>query len=105
MEYSLDILRYNPDTTSSSTIINVASVIYYFTNDLWVRMFAQNNTSLDRFYFYGLFGWRFKPPFGALYLIYTTDEWIQVLPGAEDNKRHTRIFFFKLTYPILIGKG
>lgn len=105
LEYSLDILKYNPDTTNSSTIINVISVTYNFTNDLWVKMFTQNNTSMDRFYFYGLFGWRFKPPFGALYLIYTTDEWISVYPEPDDPKLHTRIFFIKLTYPILIGKG
>ncbi len=105
LEYSLDILRYNPDTTNSSTIINIISATYYFTSDLWVRMFAQNNTSIDRIYFYGLFGWRFKPPFGALYLIYTTDEWTPVLPGPDNNKLNTRIFFVKLTYPILIGKG
>jgi hypothetical protein len=105
LEYSLDILRYNPDTTNSSTIINIISATYYFTSDLWVRMFAQNNTSIDRIYFYGLFGWRFKPPFGALYLIYTTDEWTPVLPGPDNNKLNTRIFFVKLTYPILLGKG
>jgi len=105
LEYSLDILKYNPDTTNSSTIINIISATYNFTNDLWIRMFAQNNTSLDRIYFYGLFGWRFKPPFGALYLIYTTDEWVSMSPGPDDTKEHTRIFFIKLTYPILIGKG
>lgn len=105
LEYSLDILKYNPDTTNSSTMINVISAAYNFTNDLWIRIFAQNNTSMERFYFYGLFGWRFRPPFGALYLIYTTDQWIQVLPSPDDDKLHTRVFFIKLTYPILIGKG
>ncbi len=104
LEYSLDILKYNPDTTNSSTMINVISAAYNFTNDLWIRIFAQNNTSMDRFYFYGLFGWRFKPPFGALYLIYTTDGWLPVLPGPDETKLHTRIFFIKLTYPVLIGK-
>ena len=101
LEYNLDILRYKPDTTYSSTVINVLSASYNFTNDLWIRVFAQNNSSISRIYFYGLFGWRFKPPFGALYLIYTTDGWQPVPMQPDEPKLHSRVFFLKLTYPIL----
>ncbi len=102
LEYSINILNYNPDTTYSSTVINVLSASYNFTNDLWIRIFAQNNTSNDRIYLYSMAGWRFKPPFGALYLIYTSDDMIR-MPSEE--KIQSKIFFIKLTYPILIGKN
>jgi hypothetical protein len=47
----------------------VLTLNYNFTNDLWIRLFAQNSTGDKRIYVYGLFGWRFKPPFGAVTLI------------------------------------
>ena len=46
-----------------------------------------------------MFGWRFKPPFGAIYLIYTRDQ-MQMLPG--ENQQQADIIFLKLTYPIRI---
>jgi len=102
LEYSLNILNYNPDTTYSSTVINVLSATYYFTNDLWIRLFAQNNTADERIYLYSMAGWRFKPPFGALYLIYTSDDMVRM--PTEENV-NSKIFFIKFTYPILIGKN
>jgi len=102
LEYSLNILNYSPDTTYSSTVINVLSATYNFTNDLWIRIFAQNNTSDDRAYLYSMAGWRFKPPFGALYLIYTSDDMIEM---PTEERVQSKIFFIKLTYPILIGKN
>jgi hypothetical protein len=100
LEYSLDILNFRPDPDENSTVINIVSANYNFTRDIWVRVFAQNNSSSESIYFYGLFGWRFSPPFGALYLIYTSDD--RMVPG-EPDKYQSRTFFIKLTYPILIG--
>ncbi len=97
LEFSSNYLKFNPDTTNSSTFINVITAQYYFTKDLWIKVFAQNNTNIDRIYVYGLFGWRFKPPFGAVYLIYTRDQ-MQILP--DENKQQADIFFLKVTYPI-----
>ena len=102
LEYSLNVLNYTPDTTYSSTVINVLSATYHFTNDLWIRIFTQNNTSDERIYLYSMAGWRFKPPFGALYLIYTSDDMIQM---PTEEKMNSKIFFIKFTYPILIGKN
>jgi len=99
VEYDFQRIWYEPDTTNSSTFINVLSVYYNFTKDLWIKVFAQNNSTIDRIYVYGLFGWRFKPPFGAVYLIYTRDE-LNVIPdnyGAQED-----VFYLKLTYPIVI---
>jgi hypothetical protein len=99
MVLSSNYVNFSPDTTNSTTLINVISAQYYFTKDLWVKVFAQNSTNIERIYVYGLFGWRFKPPFGAIYLIYTRDQ-MQILPN--ENKELADIFFLKLTYPIRI---
>jgi len=99
MELSSNYVNFTPDTSNSTTLINVISAQYYFTKDLWVKVFAQNSTNIDRIYVYGLFGWRFKPPFGAVYLIYTRDQ-MQILPS--ENQEMADIFFLKFTYPIRI---
>jgi len=99
LEYRLDIIRFDPDPGDNSTVLNILSANYNFTPDLWLRVFAQNNTATERIYFYGLFGWRFKPPFGAVYLIYTTDNEL-MLP--EEYQLQSQILFLKLTYPILV---
>jgi len=98
LEYSFNLLKYNPDTTNASTFINVLSASYNFTKDLWIQVFAQNNTSLKRIYIYGKFGWRFRPPFGAVYLVYTRDE--MLLP-TDISKTQEDILYLKVTYPIV----
>jgi hypothetical protein len=99
LEYNGTWLHFEPDTTNASTFINIASIQYNLTPDLWIKVFAQNNTSTERWYVYGLFGWRFKPPFGAIYLIYTRDEYL--IP-AEPERYTGNIAFIKLTYPITV---
>ncbi len=44
LTYSFNKLDYYPDPSSESTIINILSLDYNFTNNLWIRVFAQNNT-------------------------------------------------------------
>ncbi len=99
VEYSFQRIWYEPDTANYSTLINVLSVYYNFTKDLWVKVFAQNNSAYDHIYVYGLFGWRFRPPFGAVYLIYTRDE-LSTFP--ENEFYQGDIFYLKFTYPIVI---
>lgn len=100
LEYSFNLLKYYPDTTNASTFINILSASYNFTKDLWIQVFAQNNTAYSRIYLYGKFGWRFKPPFGAVYLIYTRDE--MLLP-TDINKKQEDILYLKVTYPIVFN--
>ena len=98
-DYTTSVIRFKPDTDSSSTYINVATLNYNFTKDIWIKVFAQNSTATDKVYIYGLLGWRFKPPFGALYLIYSHDQFVlDPSPYVSDN------FFLKLTLPITIIK-
>jgi hypothetical protein len=99
LEYSSSYLRFIPDPDTSSTFINVITVNYNFTNDVWIKLFAQNSTDNERIYLYGLFGWRFKPPFGALYLIYCHDRYqFPESPFTSDS------FFLKITLPITVLK-
>ena len=97
--YSADYVKFNPDTTNSSTLINVANISYNFTPNLWVEVFAQTRSSTERVYFYGKAGWRFKPPFGAIYLIYSHDQEL-----FYDERLNADIIFLKLTLPISIIK-
>ncbi|MFC2123536.1 DUF5916 domain-containing protein [Bacteroidota bacterium] len=100
LTYELNVLQYDPDLTESSTLINVLGADYFFTKDLWIRIFTQNNSSIDKYYFYGLFGWRFKPPFGALYFIMSSDQYVHFDPEFEEI--YSNIAFLKLTYPLII---
>ena len=100
VSYELNVLKYDPDPNENSTVINVLGIDYFFNKDLWVRVFTQNNSQNNKFYFYGLFGWRFKPPFGAAYLIYSSDQYDEYLPDREQIQ--SQVFFLKLTYPIQV---
>ena len=99
VSYMGNILKFNPDDDNNSTFINVFTANYNFTKDLWIKLFAQNSTKDENIYLYGLFGWRFKPPFGAIYLIYSHEQ-IAENTGIPNSDN----FFVKLTYPITILK-
>lgn len=77
--------------------LNILSMDYNFTRDLWLRVLAQHNTRQKQFYFYGLLGWRFRPPFGAAYLVYTVDD---NQPLDLQFKNRNRVLFIKLSYQI-----
>jgi hypothetical protein len=98
VEYSGDLIKFTPDEENQSTTINILSVNYNFTNDLWIKLFAQNSTSSSKIYFYGLAGWRFKPPFGALYLIYSHDQEAELMGELA----HADAIFLKFTFPIAV---
>jgi hypothetical protein len=98
VEYGGDLIRFTPDDENQSTFINVLSLNYNFTKDLWIKVFAQNSTSSSKIYFYGLAGWRFKPPFGAIYLIYSHDQEAELM---GDMQRADAVFL-KFTLPIAV---
>jgi hypothetical protein len=99
LSYSANVLKFAPDDDNNSTFINVVTANYNFTKDLWLKLFAQNSTKDESVYFYGLVGWRFKPPFGAVYIIYSHDHY-----DEDAGIPNTDNFFVKLTYPITILK-
>jgi hypothetical protein len=94
VEYELEKLNFNPDPESESTWLNIVTLNYQFTPDLFVRLFTQHRTENNRIYIYGLFGWRFKLPNSAIYFVYTRDDFD--LPGLM--RVGNEIFFLKLSY-------
>jgi hypothetical protein len=95
IKYSLQKLDFSPDTTNNSTLLNIVTLDYNFSRDLWLRLLTQSDKHENRLYFYGLFGWRFFPPFSAIYLIYTTDQFDHL---DYDSKVKNEILFLKLSY-------
>ncbi|HUU26889.1 MAG TPA: DUF5916 domain-containing protein [archaeon] len=101
MAYSFYRYSLSPDPQKQNTMLHVLTTDYNFTPDLWLRVFTQYNSRNDRFYLYGLFGWRFAPPFGALYLACTADRFDQLGELFEPvSRKDERAFFVKLTVPL-----
>jgi len=48
----------------------VVEALYAFNPDLFVKLFAQTNSAIDKVNVQAVGVWRFKPPFGSLQLAY-----------------------------------
>jgi len=100
---SLTVLRFSPDSTNQETSLFDLTADYNFSPDFWFHLTGEYNSNNDRVYFYGLFGWRFRPPFGALYVAYTADRFD--MPDSRLGRtlgRRDRALFVKLTVPLTI---
>lgn len=101
LEYRVRHLKLSPDPDKRSTVLHVLTTDYNFTPNLYLRLFTQSSSRNDRFYLYGLFGWRFSPPFGALYLAYTKDMFDLVDELHKPiSREEQRALFLKLTVPV-----
>jgi len=69
-EYSLQRLELNPDPGRQSTWIHVIRADQFFTKDLFLRLFFQTNSAIDRNNVQALFVYRYLPPFGTIQLAY-----------------------------------
>lgn len=94
VEYEISKLEFTPDDEDENTWLNIATFNYQFTPDLFLRLFTQHRSATNRFYVYGLFGWRFKLPNSAIYLVYTRDDFDRIGFVRE----HTELLFLKLAY-------
>jgi hypothetical protein len=63
-------LDLEPDLEGRSTTIYVLRTTYYFTQDLFLKLFAQTNEIIDKENIQLLTVWRFHPPFGSLQFAY-----------------------------------
>ena len=92
-QYALTRLAYHPDPQGRSTWIHVLRASNYFTNDLFVKVFYQVNTAIDKHNIQVLFVYRFQPPFGFIQVAYQkgTGRF-----GEKGVQGHT--LFLKLTY-------
>jgi hypothetical protein len=69
-EYELQRLQLDPDPRNESTWIHVVSTNQFFTKDLFVRLFFQTNSAIDRRNVQAVFVWRYRPPFGSVQVAY-----------------------------------
>lgn len=70
LEYGLSRLALDPDPGSESTWIHSLKATQYFTRDLFVKIYLQTNSAIDKRNLQAIFAWRFQPPFGQLQLAY-----------------------------------
>ncbi len=70
IEYELNRLRLDPDPEWKSTWLHVLRLNHYFTKDLFIKIFFQSNSVIDKQNIQAVFVYRFQPPFGTLQLAY-----------------------------------
>lgn len=93
VEYSLSKLDLTPDPENESTWIHIIVANQYFTKDLYLKLFYQVNTSIDKNNIQLTFAYRFQPPFGLVQVAYQkgTAEF-----GEAGTQGHT--LFLKFAY-------
>jgi hypothetical protein len=69
-EYSLERLELDPDPQRQSTWIHVIRTNQFFTKDLFLRLFFQTNSTIDRKNVQAVFVYRYLPPFGTIQVAY-----------------------------------
>ena len=91
-EYELQRLELDPDPENESTWIHVIRANQFFTPDLFLRVFLQTNSAIDRRNLQAVFVYRYLPPFGTLQVAYQrgTAEF-----GERSNQGNT--VFVKIT--------
>jgi len=92
-QYSLVRLTYDPDPEEKSTWIHVLRATNYFTNDLFIKIFYQINSSINKKNIQVLFVYRFQPPFGSIQLAYQKGT---AKFGEKGAQGHT--LFLKIAY-------
>jgi hypothetical protein len=70
VEYEIERVTLDPDPERESTWIHLVLSNYFFTPDLFLRVFFQTNSALDRESVQAVFVWRYLPPFGTLQLAF-----------------------------------
>ena len=69
-EYSLQRLTLDPDPQRQGTWIHVLRTDQFFTKDLFLRLFFQTNSAIDRKNVQAVFVYRYLPPFGTIQVAY-----------------------------------
>ncbi len=70
VEMDLQRLYLDPDPEAESTWIYVVRANQFFTKDLFLRLFFQTNSAIDRRNVQAVFVYRYRPPFGTLQLAF-----------------------------------
>ena len=69
-EYELQWLTLEPDPDSKSTWIHVLRASQFLTKDLYLKVFFQTNSAIDRQNLQAIFVYRYRPHFGTLQLAF-----------------------------------
>jgi len=93
LEYGLTRLVFNPDPEGDSTWIHSLRTTYNFTNDLFLKLYYQVNSSIDKMSVQALFVWRFQPPFGLIQFAYQRGSTVFGVAGER-----TDTLFMKIAY-------
>ena len=93
LQYGLTRLIFDPDPESENTWIHVIRATNYFTNDLFIKVFYQINSAIDKRNIQVLFVYRFQPPFGLIQLAYQKGT---ARFGEKGTQGHT--LFLKIAY-------
>ncbi len=70
LEYELERLVLDPDPEDESTWIHVVRASQFFTNDLYLQLFYQTNSVIERRNVQAVFVYRYAPPFGTVQLAF-----------------------------------
>ena len=70
LEYELQYLVMDPDPEDASTWIHVVRANQFFTPDLYLQLFFQTNSAIDRRNVEAVFVYRYKPPFGTVQIAF-----------------------------------
>jgi hypothetical protein len=60
----------HPDPAGQGTWIHVLRTDQFFTKDLFLRLFFQTNSAIDRRNIQAVFVYRYLPPFGTIQVAY-----------------------------------
>jgi hypothetical protein len=93
LEYGLTRLVFNPDPAGDSTWIHSLRTTYNFTNDLFLKLYYQVNSSIDKMGVQLLFVYRFQPPFGLIQFAYQRGSTVFGVAGER-----TDTLFMKIAY-------
>lgn len=92
-QYSLTRILFEPDPEDESTWIHVIRATNYFTSDLFLKVFYQINSVIDKRNIQLLFVYRFQPPFGSIQIAYQRGT---ARFGERGTQGHT--LFLKIAY-------
>jgi hypothetical protein len=63
-------LELDPDLEERTTWVHILRTTYYFSSNLYLKLFVQSNTRIDKENVQALMVWRILPPFGSLQVAY-----------------------------------
>ena len=93
VEYQLSRVWLAPDPRLRATLINVFRVRQSFTRDLFIRVFFQTSSVIDRRNLETVFVWRHKPPFGSIQFAFQRGR-----AAFGERSRQANTYFVKLTH-------